>query len=85
MQSAAWIGCFRQDGVEITPCVFLIAPRYGCTEVGLAGEMMIDARGLNADLGCEIAKVQATIAARLRSLSGGCQDRFLGVRAHFDI
>jgi hypothetical protein len=83
VQSAARIGCFCQYGVEITHCVFPVAPRYGRTEVGLAGKMMINARGLKADLGSEVAEVQADVTVRLRSLSGGRQDRFLGVLCSF--
>ncbi|GAA0001920.1 hypothetical protein BRDID11002_19210 [Bradyrhizobium diazoefficiens] len=71
VQAAQRIRGFRQHGFERRRGVLPVAPGDRCAEIGLAREMIVDARGLDADLSGEIAEVQAAIAVRLCGASGG--------------
>src|ERR1700730_4811429 len=77
LQAADRIRGSGQHRLEISRCVLPIAPRYRCAEIGLAREMMVDARGLDAHFVREIAEIQAAVAMRLCGPSGGRQDGFL--------
>ena len=68
--------------VEIGGDVFPIALRNRHTEFGLAREMVVDTRCLDADLGRKIAEVQASVAMRHRRPLRCCEDRLLVVCLH---
>src|ERR1700751_1003749 len=72
-QAADGIRGFGQHSLQLICCVLPIAPRYSRAEIGLAREVVVYARALNAHVFGEIAEIQATVSMRLSSPSGCCQ------------
>src|SRR6266702_1484022 len=74
VQAAPGIRGFGQHGFESGRSVLPIASGDRCAEIGFAREVIVDARGLDADFSGEIAEVQAAVAVRLCGPPSGRQD-----------